>query len=101
MSSAFATDIREFIIANYLLGREDGLNNDASFMDEGIIDSTGILELVSHLEQTYGIVIPEEELTPDNLDSVDRIASYLARKIQPGTSIPSPEASSQQFNQLG
>jgi len=80
--STIATDVRSFVITNYLLGRENGFSNDASFMDEGIIDSTGILELVSHLEESYGIVIPEEELIPDNLDSVNRIAAYLAKKLK-------------------
>jgi len=80
--STIATDVRNFVITNYLLGRENGFSNDASFMDEGIIDSTGILELVSHLEESYGIVIPEEELIPDNLDSVNRIAAYLAKKLK-------------------
>ena len=79
----FADDVRSFVVTNYLLGREDGLTNDASFMDEGIIDSTGILELVSHLEESYGITITEEELVPDNLDSVNRIAAYLNKKLKP------------------
>jgi acyl carrier protein len=79
--SSIAGDVRSFVVANYLLGREGGFSNDASFMDEGIIDSTGILELVSHLEESYGIVIPEDELIPDNLDSVNRIAAYLAKKL--------------------
>jgi acyl carrier protein len=57
-------------------------------MDEGLIDSTGILELVSHLEESYGIEILEEELTPDNLDSVNRIAAYLTRKLGRGAPAP-------------
>jgi acyl carrier protein len=79
--SSIAADVRSFVVANYLLGRESGFSNDASFMDEGIIDSTGILELVSHLEASYGITIPEDELIPDNLDSVNRIAAYLSKKL--------------------
>lgn len=81
MPSSIVAGVRSFVVANYLFGREDSFNNDASFMDEGIIDSTGILELVSHLEETYNIQIAEDELTPDNLDSVNRIASYLAKKL--------------------
>lgn len=86
--SSIAAGVRSFIVANYLLGREDGFANDASFMDEGIIDSTGILELVSHLEETYGIEIAEEELIPDNLDSVNRIAAYLAKKLSGPVAVP-------------
>ena len=81
MQSAIATDVRSFIVGNFLLGREDALKDDASFLEEGIIDSTGILELVYHLEETYGIEITEEELVPENLDSITRIAAYLSRKL--------------------
>lgn len=85
MQNSIAADVRSFVVANFLLGRGDALDNEASFMDEGLIDSTGILELVSHLEESYGIEILEEELTPDNLDSVNRIAAYLTRKLAGGT----------------
>jgi len=81
MQTNFVGDVRSFVVSNYLLGREDGLSNDDSFQDQGIIDSTGILELVSHLERTYGIEVLDEELNPDNLDSVNKIASYLTRKL--------------------
>jgi acyl carrier protein len=81
MQSDFVGEVRRFVVANYLLGREDGLNNDDSFQEQGIIDSTGILELVSHLELTYGIEVLDEELNPDNLDSINKIVSYLGRKL--------------------
>ena len=81
MSATFARDVRTFVLANYLLGREAGFTDDSSFLDEGIIDSTGILELVSYLEETYEIEITEEELIPENLDTVNRIAAYLGRKL--------------------
>jgi acyl carrier protein len=67
--------IRKFIIDNYLFGEEDKLGNEDSFMETGIIDSTGILELVRFLESTYGIKIADEELLPDNLDSVNKIVA--------------------------
>jgi acyl carrier protein len=81
MQTSITADVRSFVVANYLLGRGDHVNNDASFMEEGLIDSTGILELVAHLEETYGIEIPDDELIPDNLDSINRIASYLSGKL--------------------
>jgi acyl carrier protein len=68
-------------VANYLLGREDGFSCDDSFLQQGIIDSTGILELVAHLEEAYGIEVADDELNPDNLDSINKIAAYLARKV--------------------
>jgi acyl carrier protein len=81
MQATIATDVRNFIVGNFLLGQEGALADDASFLEEGIIDSTGILELVSHLEETYGIEITEEELVPENLDSISRITAYLYRKL--------------------
>jgi len=78
---SLAADLRSFVIDNFLLGRQEELNNDDSFLEQGIIDSTGILELVAHLEETYGIEITENELTPDNLDSINRIVAYLSIKL--------------------
>ncbi len=72
--------IRKFIIDNYLFGEEDKLGNEDSFMETGIIDSTGILELVRFLESTYGIKVADEELLPDNLDSVHKIVSFIYAK---------------------
>ncbi len=73
--------VRQFIIDNFLFGQDDGqFGNDDSFMDKGIIDSTGVLELVGFLESTYRIQILDHELNPDNLDSVNRIARFLRTK---------------------
>jgi acyl carrier protein len=77
--------IRKFIIDNYLFGEEDKLGNEDSFMETGIIDSTGILELVRFLESTYGITVADEELLPDNLDSVNKIVSFIYAKQSTST----------------
>lgn len=81
MQCDYAGEVRSFVVANYLIGRDDGFSNDDSFLELGIIDSTGILELISHLENTYGIEVTDDELNPDNLDSINRITAYLARKL--------------------
>jgi acyl carrier protein len=73
--------IRSFIIENFLFGNDDGLKDDASFLEEGIIDSTGILELVSFMEEEFSITVDDEELIPENLDSINNVTSYLNRKI--------------------
>lgn len=73
--------IRAFVIENYLFGEEGKLGNEDSFMDTGMIDSTGILELVRFLEATFGIKVVDEELIPDNLDSINKIVAYLQRKL--------------------
>jgi acyl carrier protein len=73
--------IRTFIIENFLFGNDEGLKDDSSFLDEGIIDSTGILELVSFMEETFSISVDDEELIPENLDSIDNVVGYLERKM--------------------
>lgn len=72
--------IRKFVIDNYLFGDEGKLGDEDSFMETGIIDSTGILELVRFLESTYGIKVADEELIPDNLDSVHKIVAFINAK---------------------
>lgn len=81
MQSAFAREVRSFVVTNFFLDPEEEFNNDDSFLGKGVIDSTGILELVCHLEETYGIEITEDELNPDNLDSINKIDAYLLRKL--------------------
>ena len=73
-------DIRTFVIETFLFGQDNGLTNETSFLEQGIVDSTGVLELVAHLEKTYGIKVKDDELIPDNLDSIDAIAGFLATK---------------------
>ena len=73
--------VRTFIVENFLFGNDDGLKDDSSFLDEGIIDSTGILELVSFLEEEFGIAVEDEELIPENLDSINNVTAYLEKKI--------------------
>jgi len=73
--------IRAFIMENFLFGNDQGLNDDTSFLDEGIIDSTGILELVSFLEEEFGISVEDEEILPENLDSIKNVVAYLERKM--------------------
>ena len=73
--------IRVFIIENFMFGSDDGFKDDASLLEEGIIDSTGVLELVTYIEEEYSIDVDDEELIPENLDSIDNIVAYLERKI--------------------
>ena len=73
--------IRAFIFDNFLFdAEEDALQNDTSFLEEGIIDSTGVLELVDWLEEEFEIAVDDEELIPENLDSVNLLAAYISRK---------------------
>jgi acyl carrier protein len=77
---SYKNQIREFIITNFLFGEAEKLTDTTSFLDAGIIDSTGILEIVSYLEEQFSITVDDDELLPENLDSVDAIAGYLAKK---------------------
>ena len=73
--------IRAFIFSNFLFDAEESaLDNDTSFLEQGIIDSTGVLELVEWLEETFAMKVDDEELIPENLDSVNRLAQFIARK---------------------
>jgi len=73
-------EIRAYIVDRFLFGKGDGLSNSASFMEQHLVDSTGILEVVMFLESKYGIKVADEELIPENLDSIDRIAAFVRRK---------------------
>jgi len=73
-------DIRSFIIENFLFGDAGGLNNDSSFIKEGIVDSTGILQLVAFIQEQYLVGVADEELIPENLDSVSKVAAFVEGK---------------------
>ena len=73
--------VREFVVENFLFGDGEVLKDDTSFMEEGIIDSTGILELVFFLEETFGLSVEDDELVPDNMDSLQNIAQFIDRKL--------------------
>lgn len=73
--------VKEFIIENFLFGNANGLRDDTSFLEEGIIDSTGILELINFLEENFSITVKDEDLIPENLDSINNVNAYLARKM--------------------
>lgn len=72
--------IKNFIVENFLFGDGKNLQRDTSFLQSGIIDSTGILELITFLEDTYEIKVEDDELIPENLDSLDNVSSFLKRK---------------------
>ena len=75
-------DIRGFIVDTFLFGEDGGLKEDSSFLEEGIVDSTGIMQLVSYLQEQYLITIEDEELIPDNLDSIRKVMTFIEVKRQ-------------------
>ena len=80
----FKTAVRQFIIENFLFEEDENLKDDTSFLENGIIDSTGVLEMVTFLEETYDIHVEDEDMIPENLDSLEAIANYITRKKNGG-----------------
>ncbi len=78
---SYVEGVRSFVVENFLFGEDGELEEKTSFLESGIIDSTGILQLVSFLEETYGISVEDEELIPENLDSLKNIDAFLNRKL--------------------
>lgn len=73
--------VRQYILKNYLFSTDEAaLKDDVSLMQAGVIDSTGVLELIMFLEEQFGVKVADEEMTPENLDSVDRIVAFVGRK---------------------
>ena len=74
--------IREFIVESLLFGESDILTDDSSFFETGLIDSTGIIEVINFLEEKFNISIKDEELIPDNLGNINNIDRFLNLKLQ-------------------
>ncbi|HSO59461.1 MAG TPA: acyl carrier protein [Desulfobacterales bacterium] len=74
--------VRNFVVENFLFGNANGLADDTSFLEAGILDSTGVLEVVAFLEQQFGVRVDDDELTPENLDSISSIGAFVSRKLQ-------------------
>jgi len=86
---SYSKSVRDFVVATFLFGDGASLKDDTLFMGGGIIDSTGILELVEFLEETFAIKIANEEMIPENLDSVNRVAQFIAKKTaHPAAGVP-------------
>jgi len=72
--------LRQFVVDNFLFGQDNGFAENTSFLDHGMIDSTGMLELLSYLEKTFAITVEDAELVPENLDSIDNLVAFIKRK---------------------
>jgi acyl carrier protein len=76
----YTEQIRGFLASNFYISNPAALEDDTSLLDQGIIDSTGVLEVIGFLEETFGIVVEDSELLPENLDSIQGIAHFVTRK---------------------
>ena len=75
-----AQELRQFIDENFLFGIKTEYSEEDSLLEKSIIDSTGVLELIAHLEGTYGIEILDEDLVPENLDSINRLVRFISER---------------------
>ncbi len=75
--------IRNYIIENLLFGEEEGLTASQSLLETGVVDSTGVVELVAFLEKNFALEVADEDLAPENLDTIAAIAAFVRRKQAP------------------
>jgi acyl carrier protein len=78
--SRFRDQVWQFVTSNFYVADVASLSDEASLLDRGIIDSTGVLELIEFLETTFGIKVDDAEMIPENLDSIARITTFIDRK---------------------
>lgn len=80
--SVIEEQLRAFLAENFIL--EDGgkgLERDESLTQSGVLDSMGVLELIMFIEEKFGVAIPEEDTLPENLDSIERVVSYVSNRL--------------------
>lgn len=83
--SEIERDVRGFLDENFVLDPSAGpLPSDASLTREGVLDSMGVLELIAFLEERFGIVVPDEDTLPENLDTIDRVVGYVGARVREG-----------------
>lgn len=81
MGNTINEKLREFITDNFLFGdTSKALNDGDSFLEKGIIDSTGVVHLVSYVEEAFGITVNDEEILPENFDTLSRLAQFVQKK---------------------
>ncbi|UVK49468.1 acyl carrier protein (plasmid) [Mesorhizobium sp. AR07] len=80
-TETYSEQIRDFLVSNFYVSDTKALVSDTSLLDQGIVDSTGVLEIIGFIEETFGITVEDSELLPENLDSIEGIAQYVIRKM--------------------
>jgi acyl carrier protein len=74
--------VRQFLLENSVFSKDDSFQDDSSFLEMGIIDSTGMLELLAFLEKNYSVVLEDADLIPENLDSITAVARFVRQKTK-------------------
>jgi acyl carrier protein len=81
MALCDVNELREFIATNFLFSEEFALGDADSFLHTGIVDSTGVLQIILFLEERYKITLSDDEIVADNLDSIQRLKVFIDRKL--------------------
>ena len=74
--------LKQFIVQNFYVSDPAEIADDTLLVTTGVVDSTGMLEVIAYLEETFGISIADQEMTPENLESIERMAAFITRKRQ-------------------
>lgn len=74
--------VRAFVTSNFYVADPSALLNSESLLDSGIMDSTGVLEVIAFIEETFNVSVEDAEMLPENLDSIDNITNFIVRKKQ-------------------
>ena len=82
MSEGIEKELTDFVVETFMFGEgADRVKGDTSLLDQGIIDSTGVLQIVAFLESTYGLQVADEELVRDNFDSLGKLTAFVNKKL--------------------
>jgi acyl carrier protein len=93
-------EIRNFILENFYFDQDGALEDEDSFMDRGIIDSTGILELVLFVEERFSFELDSDDLTPENLDSIARLTRFISARLDSPLALQNDAVSAEQGQML-
>ena len=89
--------VQTYIVENFMFGDEEDLETSQSLLESGVVDSTGVMELVLFVEETFGVKVDDNDLVPENLDTIESIARFVKSKLAKtptASSPPSPEIES-------
>ena len=89
---SIAVRVRQYIRENFLFGKDNSLRDQDSLIDRGIIDSTGVMEVVTFIETEFAVTINDQDLVPENLDSIAAISAFISRKLEEQNSAGTPGA---------
>ena len=81
MANDPSVDVRQFILKQFPLARKKQINDSDPLLESGIIDSLGVLELVGFIDQKFSVTVQDEDLVPDNFQTIERVAAFIKRQI--------------------